>query len=137
MKIKKFLVDTFALNIFIIFVAFFVEVVFAGISLSIFWKGRLIMIIPNTLTVVPYAKTRIFLDSKLPFLKNSAVRNILRDTIVFILYRVPLVFIVLYLLNVPLEKIITACLLSTLISGFTGRPYGIFLDWFRKICKTS
>lgn len=137
MKIKKFIVDLFALNIFIIFVAFFVEVIFSGIALSIFWKGRLIMIIPNTLTVIPYAKTRVFLENKLDFLKNIRIRNIVRDTFVFILYRVPLVFIVLYALGAPMEQIVLACIISTLISGFTGRPYGIFLDWCRKICKIS
>jgi hypothetical protein len=136
MKIKKFIVDTFALNIFIIFVAFFVEVIFSGIGFFVFLKGRLIMIIPNTLTVVPYAKTRVFFDKKLTFIKNVLLKNIVRDTSVFILYRVPLVFVVLAILNVPFNKIITACLISTLISGFTGRPYGIFLDKIRKIFKT-
>lgn len=132
MKIKNFIIDTLALNIFIIFVAFFVEVLIAGISFLIFVQGRLIMIIPNTLTVIPYAKTRVFLDTKLSFFKNNTYKNILRDTLVFIMYRVPLVFIVLYILGVHIEQIIVACLISTLISGFTGRPYGIFLDWFRK-----
>lgn len=135
MKIKKFFVDTIAMNIFIILVAFFVEVIFSGIPLSIFWKGRLVMIIPNTLTVVPYAKTRMFLEKKLNFIKNIKMKFICRDTIVFILYRVPLVFIVLYILGTPTKQIISACTISTLISGFTGRPYGIFLDWFRKIFK--
>lgn len=137
MKLKKFFVDTFALNLFIIFVAFFVEVVFSGIPLSVFWKGRLIMIIPNTLTVVPYARTRIFIGNKLSFLKNIKIKNIVRDTVAFILYRVPLVFVVLAILGVPFVQIITACLISTAISGFTGRPYGIFLDRVRKVFKVS
>lgn len=135
MKTKKFIVDTFALNIFIIFVAFFVEVVLSGIAFSIFWKGRLLMIIPNTLTVAPYSKTRIFFDKKLSSIKNIQLKNLIRDTAVFILYRVPLVFVVLYILGTDIRKIITACIISTLISGFTGRPYGIFLDWFRGIFK--
>lgn len=93
------------------------------------------MVIPNTLTVAPYSKTRIFFDKKLSSIKNIQVKNIIRDTLVFILYRVPLVFIVLYVLGTDIRKIITACIISTLISGFTGRPYGIFLDWFRGIFK--
>lgn len=137
MRIKSFIIDTLALNIFIVFIAFFVEVIFSGIPLSIFWKGRLLMIIPNTLTVVPYSNTRIYFNKKLSSIKNTQLKNILRDTSVFILYRVPLVFVVLYLLGTDINKIITACVVSTLISGFTGRPYGIFLDWFRKIFKNK
>ncbi len=132
MKLKRFIVDTFSLNLFIIAVAFVVEVVVSGIPWGIFWKGRLIMIIPNILTVEPYNRTRIFLGKKLNHLKSDRFRQIMRDTIVFILFRVPLVFIVLALLGTPIEKIVLACLVSTCISGFTGRPYGIFLDWMRK-----
>ena len=95
------------------------------------------MILPNTLMVIPYARTRIFLDKKLSSFKNIKIKNIIRDTIVFILYRVPLVFIVLYLLDVSINQILSACIISTLISGFTGRPYGIFLDRMRKIFKVS
>ncbi len=132
MKIKKFLIDTFALNIFIIFSAFFVEVVFSAIPWSIFWKGRLIMIIPNTITVEPYNLTRLWVGKKLGIWKSDRLHQIVRDSIVFILYRVPLGFIVLTFLDTPTHKIVSACIIATLISGFTGRPYGIFLDWMRR-----
>lgn len=135
MKTKKFLIDILSLNIFIIVVAFVVEVVISGIPWNIFWRGRLIMIIPNIITVEPYNRTRTWIGYKLRNIKSQRLSQILRDTIVFILYRVPLVFIVLALLGTPIEKIIIACITSTLISGFTGRPYGIFLDWMRKIFR--
>lgn len=131
MRIKRFLVDVLSLNLFIIFTAFFVEVVASGIPWSIFWKGRLIMIIPNIITVEPYSRTRVWIGNKLGQWKSQRLHQIVRDTLVFVLYRVPLVFIVLWLLDAPIEKIISACVVSTLISGFTGRPYGIFLDWMR------
>ncbi|MEQ1500049.1 MAG: L-alanine exporter AlaE [Parcubacteria group bacterium] len=134
---KKFLVDTLALNLFIIITAFFVEVVFSGITWSIFWKGRIIMIIPNIITVQPYNWTRIWLGRRLGVWKSERFHQIVRDTVVFIIYRVPLVFIVLTILGATQEKVITACIVATLISGFTGRPYGIFLDWMRKIFKVS
>lgn len=133
MKIKRFLVDILALNIFIIFTAFFVEVVFSGISWDVFWYGRLIMIIPNIITVEPYNMTRIWIGGKLGIWKSDRLHQIIRDTIVFILYRVPLIFIVLTLLGAPVHKVLTACMVAVLISGFTGRPYGIFLDWMRKV----
>lgn len=133
---KRFFVDTLSLNIFIVFTAFFVEVVFSGISLDVFWKGRLIMIIPNIITVEPYNKTRNFVGRKLGTWNHAQLHQIFRDTIVFVLYRVPLVFVVLLILDAPREKIITSCIVATLVSGFTGRPYGIFLDWMRKTFKT-
>jgi len=132
MKFKKFIVDIVALNIFIIFTAFFVEVVFSAIPWTVFLKGRLIMIIPNIITVEPYNRTRVWIGKKLGIWKSARFHQIVRDTIVFILYRVPLVFIVLTLLGAPAEKVISACIAATLISGFTGRPYGLFLDWMRK-----
>jgi hypothetical protein len=137
MKIKRFFVDMFALNIFIIFSAFLVEVVFSGIPWNIFWKGRLVMIIPNIITVEPYNRTRLWIGKKLGIWKSARLHQIVRDTIVFLLYRVPLVFIVLTLLGASKEKVISACIAATLISGFTGRPYGIFLDWMRRIFKVG
>ena len=47
MKTKKFFVDVLALNLFIFCSAFFVEVVFSGIALGVFLKGRALMVIPN------------------------------------------------------------------------------------------
>lgn len=134
---KRFLVDILALNIFIIFTAFFVEMIFSGIPWSIFWRGRFIMIIPNIITVEPYNLTRIWIGHKLGTWKWAQVHRIVRDTIVFIVYRVPLIFIVLSLLGTPMSQVISACLVATLISGFTGRPYGIFLDWMRKVFKVA
>lgn len=135
MNIKKFIVDFVALNTFVIATAFFVEVVFSGIMLMVFLKGRLIMIIPNMITVEPYNRTRMWIGRKLGEWKSTRWHQIVRDTLVFILYRVPLVFIVLTLLGAPVEKVISACLAATLISGFTGRPYGMFLDWMRKVFR--
>jgi len=136
-KLKKFLVDTLSLNIFIIFVAFFVEVVFSAIPWSIFWKGRLIMLIPNIITVEPYNSTRVWVGKKLGNWKSQKFHQIIRDTLVFIIYRVPLVFIVLLLFGTPIHKVLSACVVSILVSGFTGRPYGIFLDWMRKMFKVA
>ncbi len=133
MKIKKFIVDFIALNTFVIATAFFVEVVFSGIALMVFLKGRLIMIIPNMITVEPYNRTRVWIGKRLGEWKSPRWQQIVRDTIVFLLYRVPLVFLVLTFLGAPMEKVISACIAATLISGFTGRPYGIFLDWIRKV----
>lgn len=135
MKLKKFIVDFIALNTFVIATAFFVEVVFSGIMLVVFLKGRLIMIIPNMITVEPYNQTRMWIGRKLGEWQSPRLHQIVRDTLVFILYRVPLVFIVLTLLGAPVEKVISACLAATLISGFTGRPYGMFLDWMRKFFR--
>lgn len=134
---KRFWVDTLALNLFIICTAFFVEIVVSQIALTTFLWGRLIMIIPNTITVEPYNLTRIWIGKKLGTWKNQRLQQITRDTLVFILYRVPLIFIVLSLLGTPMEKVISACITATLISGFTGRPYGIFLDWMRKMFKVT
>jgi hypothetical protein len=133
MKLKRFLVDALALNIFILCTAFFVEMVFSGIPWSIFWKGRLIMIIPNIITVEPYNFTRIWLGNKLGIWKSLALHLFVRDSLVFVLYRVPLIFIVLMWLGTPLYNVISACIVATIVSGFTGRPYGIFLDWMRKV----
>ncbi len=132
MKTKKFLVDVLALNLFIFCSAFFVEVVFSGIPLIVFLKGRAIMIIPNIITVEPYSRTRMWIGKKLGEWKSPRLHQIVRDTLVFLLYRVPLVFLVLTFLGAPTAKVISACVVATLTAGFTGRPYGMFLDWMRK-----
>ena len=135
MKIKKFIVDSLALNMFVIFTAFFVEVVFSGITLAVFLKGRLLIVIPNMITVEPYNRTRLWIGQKLGEWRSPRLHQIVRDTLVFILYRVPLVFIVLTVLGAPVQKVISACVAATLVSGFTGRPYGAFLDWMRRLFR--
>lgn len=137
MKFKKIAVDVLALNIFITCVAYFVEIVFSGISWDIFWRGRLMMIIPNTLVVVPYNQTRVWIGKRLGVWKSEIRHRILRDTLVFIMYRVPLILIVLLYLGATKEKIISACGFATLVSGFTGWPFGVFLDWMRKKFNVS
>ncbi|MEY2664305.1 MAG: hypothetical protein RIT04_113 [Candidatus Parcubacteria bacterium] len=137
MKIKRFVVDMVALNLFVIFTALIVEVLISGIPWSIFWKGRLVMIIPNIITVEPYNWTRVWIGKRIGIWKFKKLHDIFRDTIVFILYRVPLIFIVLLLLGTSWQKVLSVCIVATLASGFTGRPYGIFLDWFRKLFKIT
>ncbi len=136
-NLKRFCVDMIALNLFIICTAFIVEVIISGIDIIVFLKGRLIMITPNIVTVEPYNQLRIYLNNKLFEIKNQRMRLFLRDTITFLIFRVPLVFIVLFLLDVEYSKIISACIAATAISGFTGRPYGIFLDFMRKMFKVG
>lgn len=133
MKLKRFLVDIFALNVFVACSAFIVEVLVSGISLTVFWQGRLLMVIPNIVTVEPYDRTRQWIGKKLGVWKSRQLHQIVRDTIVFVIYRVPLVFIVLTLLGAPVSKVIAACVSATIISGFTGRPYGLFLDSARRL----
>lgn len=133
MKLKRFLVDIFALNIFVACSAFVVEVLVSGISLTVFWQGRLLMVIPNIVTVEPYDRTRQWVGKTLGVWKSRQLHQIVRDTIVFIIYRVPLVFVVLTLLGAPVSKVVAACISATIISGFTGRPYGLFLDFSRRL----
>jgi L-alanine exporter len=135
MKLKRFVVDMVALNLFVFASGFIVEMVLSGISWSVFWRGRLIMIIPNIITVEPYNSTRTWIGMKLGVWKYPQLHQVVRDTLVFILYRVPLVFIVLSFLGAPMSKVISSCVAATIVSGFTGRPYGIFLDWMRKTFK--
>ena len=130
---KKFIVDTIALNLFVLLTAFIVEIVISHIPFSIFWRGRLLMVLPNTLTVKPYSSTRNWIGARLESITNKHVRVFLRDTLVFILYRVPLIIIVLSVLGTPIHKVISASISATIISGISGRPYGIFLDAVRKL----
>lgn len=105
---KRFLVDSLALNLFVIFTGFIVEVVISGISIPIFLWGRLVMVVPNIVTVEPYSITRSWIGRKLGDWKNPRLHQIVRDTIVFVLYRVPLIFIVLTLLGAPSSKVISS-----------------------------
>jgi hypothetical protein len=128
-KIKRFLVDVLVLNCFIILVAFLVEVVLSGIPFSVFWRGRLTMVLPNILTIELYNKTRNLLDQKLAFGGLSSYsRQFIRDVFAFIIFRVPLGFAVLLFLGAPMHKVLMACLAATVVAGFSGRPYGIVLD---------
>jgi hypothetical protein len=90
------------------------------------------MLLPNILTAEPYNITRIWIGKKLSTWSSKRTAQIVRDTITFIIYRVPLIFLTLLILGAPLSNVLTVCLAATAIAGFTGRPYGIFLDWMRR-----
>lgn len=127
------MVDAVVLNVFLLATTFVVVVLISGVSQSIFWLDRIIMLIPNIIMVEPYNRVRIWTGNKLGVWRSQRLHQIMRDTITFILCRVPLVFIVLPLLGAPLDKVFLSAVVATLISGFIGRPYGIFLDKARKV----
>lgn len=133
MNIKRFVVDAVALNIFLLVISFVIVVIVSGISLPIFWLDRLIMFVPNIIIVEPYNRVRSWIGTKLGVWKSQRLHKILRDTFSFVICRVPLVFIVLPLLGAPMNRVISAAAFATLISGFTGSPYGIFLDKTRRL----
>lgn len=138
-RIKKFLVDIFALNSFLILITIPNELLIAKLTLSQWVHVRTIGIFVNTLTAIPYSifREKIFKLTNTNETKSSWKRKYAIDTVTFSIFQLPLYCTMLYFVGSTLNQIIIASIPVIIFSSLTGRPYGIYLEWLRKKLKVN
>lgn len=137
-KIKKITVDIFALNSFLFLITIPNELFIAKLTVSQWLDIRFLGFIVNTITAKPYSSFReICFNITNTNFKSSKLKKYLVDTITFSIFQLPIYCLMLYVNNANLNQIIYASIPVILFSAFTGRPYGIYLEWLRKITKCN
>ena len=121
--IKESFVDIFAMNTFSYAVSVPIELLISGMSWNEHLKVRFVALLLNTLVARPFGLWRSFMSRKFGISdKSSFLRTYLADTFVFLSFQLG---------GAENNEIIKATLTITIIAGFLGRPYGIYLDLIR------
>lgn len=130
---RTMVADTVAMILFSLALGLFVEVVVSGLTLVQSLQSRAASIPINLLTGRPYGwfRDRLFVSLKLN--RTSVIGGAVGDTLAFILFQIPLYFVVLSLAGATLVQMITAATTFSLFIAGSGRIYGLFLDYCRRI----
>lgn len=119
------------MNSFSWLVAIPIELLLAGMSWQEHLKVRLLAVVFNTLIARPFGLYRNWVVRR--FGGRGPVSAYLVDTYVFLSFQLPLYLGNMYLGGAAWTEMVTASATFLLIAGALGRPYGIYLDWLRRI----
>ena len=132
-SIYNYAVDTAAMIAFSTPIAMANEVFVAGMTPFESLKARGIATVVNSLTARPYGKYRDYIFEKSGIKENTGfVKKAVTDTLTFATFQAPLYGTILAISGADLKQVIVGTATITALSGFIGRPYGAFLDTFRK-----
>ncbi|MFC6981229.1 L-alanine exporter AlaE [Microbulbifer taiwanensis] len=112
-----------------------IELVLAGMSWQEHLKVRLLAVIFNTLIARPFSLYRNWVMGR--FGGRGTLHAYLVDTFVFLSFQLPLYLGNMYLGGASWAEMATASATFMLIAGALGRPYGIYLDWLRRVWKDN
>ncbi len=131
--IYDYAVDTAAMIAFSTSIAMSNEVFVAEMTPLQSLKARGIVTVVNALTARPYGKYRDFVFEKAGINENTGfAKKAVTDTLTFTTFQAPLYGAILAVSGADLDQVIAGTATITAISSFLGRPYGVFLDIFRK-----
>ena len=128
---SEWLLDVFAMNSFSWAIAIPIELVLAGMSWSEHLKVRLLAVVFNTVIARPFSIYRSWIVAR--FGRGSVLHNYGVDTFVFLSFQLPLYTANMLVGGASGTEIVTACLTFALIAGVLGRPYGMYLDFLRRL----
>jgi hypothetical protein len=130
---RRYLADTFAMVIFSTIVGAFVEVVVAGLTLEQSARIRLAAIPVMLLAGRPYGIYRDWVFRLLGNMSSGPFKAAVLDTVANVTFQVPVYACLLALNGATASQILTAVSSIILLIILSGRPYGLFLVWFRRL----
>ncbi len=130
-----FLADTVAMVLFSFGTGMVIEILIAGMTVAQSLTSRVVAIPMNLITARPYG---LYRDAIMKAVKTeNTVLKVGIDVLIFTSFQIPVYIFVLLLSGANFEQILKAC--SSVIVFFVvlGRPYGLFLDFCRRIFKVE
>lgn len=134
---RAFLVDTAAMLIFFTAVAMFTEIVIAGLTLQQSLAARAATVPVVLATGRAYGIWRDLLFAKVGSLVHRRGGKLIADTAAFVTFNVPVYIAVLVLVGARPNQMVLAVGSAIIGMIVTSRPYGIFLDAFRRAFGTA
>ena len=123
---RLFIVDTLATIIFFTIIATFTELVIAGMAPGQVLITRAVMVVMMALTA-----WRDWVFARM--LPRRRISRAVVDVVAFMAFQVPLYAATLALAGADPGKIITALGSATLFMLTLSRPFGLFLEWVRRL----
>lgn len=131
--VRRFLSDAFAMVVFSFAVGMAVEVLISGLTVSQSLHARLSAIPVNLVTARPYGWFRDRVLSLARAERGGWLRKTAVEVAAFVAFQVPVYMSILLLAGASARQILTSCATLAALSAFMGRPYGVFLDFSRRL----
>ena len=137
MRIRAFFVDTFAMVVSSTIGGVIIELLIVRVTFEQSVRSRLTAMLANIITARPYG---LFRDWAFRFTKAKNAGHFKKgviDVLAFSVFQAPLYVGILFIASVEGKKIMTATAMLVVVATFIGRPTGIFLDFCRRIFRSS
>jgi hypothetical protein len=134
---KRYLADTVAMVAFSTAVGAFVEVVVTGLTIEQSVRIRLAAVPIMLVTGRPYGIYRDWLFRLLSTKTTSPLKAVAIDTLANLTFQIPVYACLLALNGATIGQIFTAVGSILLILLLSGRPYGVFLVWCRRLFRVT
>ncbi len=129
----KLAADTVALVSFAFAVGMFAEVAVAGLTVFQSLESRFMAIPLNTLVARPYGIYRDWLFEKTRARQRGRLLRIAVDIAALWTFMMPQYAAVLFFVGAGPAQILSACLTISAVMSVVGRPYGLYLELWRRI----
>lgn len=130
---KRFLVDTSAMVIFSTLLGAFVEIVLAKLEPNQSISIRLAAIPLMLATGRPYGLYRDYLFDRFGNERATQLRSLLIDSAANTTFQVPLYLGLLAWGGASPQQMLIAATSIVIIASISGWPYGVFLNYWRKL----
>ena len=130
---SRLVADTLALVTFAFAVGMFAEVVVSGLSLYQSLQSRLMAIPLNTAVARPYGMYRDWLFSRTRGRQRGKLLQMAVDIFAMWTFMMPQYAAVLFFVGAAPGQIFTACVTISVLMLLIGRPYGLYLELWRRI----
>ncbi len=125
--------DITAMIVFSTALCMAIEIFAAGLTFLQSVRARIAAVPVNLLTGRPYGWFRDRLFLALGIDRTNRWKPVFGDTLAFVVFQVPLYVVVLLSAGATWRQIAVSTVTMSLIFSLAGRPYGIFLDFCRRI----
>jgi len=132
-SLRRFLADTTAMIIFSTCVGMFIEIIVAGLTIEQSALVRLTAIPVILFAGRPYGIYRDWLLRCLPETSRTELSVSAVDTLANTSFQVSLYVILLAMNGASTEQVLKASTTAAVVNFVIGRPYGYFLDFWRKL----
>ena len=129
--------DTLALVTFAFAVGMFAEVVVSGLSVAQSLQSRLMAIPLNAAVARLYGMYRDWLFTKTGARKGGRLKRFFVDVVALWSFMMPQYAAVLFFVGAEPAQILSACLTISAVMTVIGRPYGIYLELWRRLFQVA
>lgn len=133
---KQSLADILAMVSFSILVGLFVELGVLHMTLNQSLRSRVMSIPLNILTARPYGIYRDWIIRTLEAALPNSHSKFAGDILAFCSFQVPLYILILVSSGASVSQALQGSVVVIFVSLLSGRPYGIFLDFFRRLLNS-
>lgn len=130
---KQAWADILAMITYSTVIGLIVEIFIAKLTLGQSLRSRATSIPANFLTARPYGLYRDWVKNQLTSRLSGAAWVIVADIIAFSSFQVPLYIVILMISGATLEQAVRSSVTVLFVSLVSGRPYGILLEFFRRV----